>query len=250
MQDAADAGDHQVAVLNRSTVVEDGEVETIVKALQVQVDRDFEPAWGVGAQLDFLPKGEMTGWQGKWNLVVLDTSDEANALGYHDMTPEGLPLGKCFAKSDQIAGSALSVTMSHELLEMLADPSINLTALDQSDATHGRLYAYESCDACEADQYAYEIDSIPVSDFVFPTWFDPTARDRGETKFDQQGQIKQPFELLPGGYIGMMDLTSPQGWQQITAEGEPDDDPLQRPRVGSRRERRRTPLSAWKSSKS
>src|SRR6266496_6184141 len=139
-----DTGDHQVAVLNRSTVVEDAEVETIVKALQVQVDRDFEPAWGVGAQLDFLPKGEMTGWQGKWNLVVLDTSDEANALGYHDMTQEGLPLGKCFAKSDQIAGSALSVTMSHELLEMLADPSINLTALDQSDATHNRLYTYKS----------------------------------------------------------------------------------------------------------
>ena len=42
-----------------------------------------------------------------------------------------------------------TVTFSHrELLEMLADPNINLCAFDE-DAR--RLYAYEVCDAVEAD---------------------------------------------------------------------------------------------------
>ena len=34
------------------------------------------------------------------------------------------------------------------------------------------LYAYEVCDACEADQFGYDIDGVLVSDFVFPSWFE------------------------------------------------------------------------------
>ena len=152
--------DRDVAVLNRSTVATDEEVERITGALQQQVDRDFAPAWGVRTSLTFLPKGVTDGWQGRWNVVVLDTSDEANALGYHDLTPDGLPLGKCFAKTDQMVGAQLSVTMSHELLEMLGDPDVNLQAADEN----GRIYAYETCDAVEADDIGYDIDGVVVSD--------------------------------------------------------------------------------------
>src|SRR5256714_2079747 len=234
--------DRDVAVLNRSTVATDEEVEGITGALQQQADRDFAPAWGVRTSLTFLPKGVTDGWQGRWNVVVLDTSDEANALGYHDLPPDGLPLGKCFAKTDQMVGAQLSVTMSHELLEMLGDPDVNLQAADEN----GRIYAYETCDAVEADDIGYEIDGVLVSDFVFPEWFVASLRGH-DVQFDQERKVSEPFELAPGGYIPVTDVWPPD-WQQIQAQGEPAKDPLQRPRVGSRPERRRTGRSRWQRS--
>ena len=66
-------------------------------------------------------------------------------------------------------------------------------------------------------------------------------------RFDHGGHVSKPFELARGGYISYTDVWPPN-WQQIQAEGEPADDPLQRPRVGSRRERRRTDRRSWKRS--
>jgi hypothetical protein len=235
----------QIAVLNRCTVADDTEVGEITKVLQKQVPGDFAAAWGVDAELTFLGTDEQHGWEGKWNLVVLDTSDEANALGYHDLTPDGLPLGKAFAGTDKMAGAHLSVTMSHELLEMLGDPGINLLAPD----ARGRIYAYENCDAVEADELGYEIDGVLVSDFVHPEWFIPDLAHVKGVQFDHGKHVSKPFELAKGGYIGYTDVWPPN-WQQIQAEGEPSDDPLTRPRVGSRRERRRTDRRSWRRSAS
>src|SRR4051812_39696815 len=231
------------AVLNRSTVASDDEVATIVGALQKQVDNDYARAWGTVAKLEFLPKDQLTGWENKWNLVVLDTSDEANALGYHDLTPDGLPLGKCFAKTDQLAGSQLSVTMSHELLEMLGDPDINLQAPDE----HGRIYAYENCDAVEADEIGYEIDGVLVSDFVYPEWFVPSLRGKTDVQFSHKQHVTGPFELAQGGYISVTDVWPPN-WQQIYPPNAATVAAIQRPRVGSRRERRRTNRNLWEGS--
>jgi len=43
--------------------------------------------------------------------------------GHHDLTPDGLPVGKSFAGTDKHFGHSWTVTASHELLEMLADPT-------------------------------------------------------------------------------------------------------------------------------
>ena len=60
-------------------------------------------------------------------------------------------------------------------------------------------------------------------------------------------KIEQPFQLLKGGYIGIYDVTSGSGWQQITAQLGPRHRRV-RPPVGSRRERRRTPKHDWQRS--
>ena len=52
------------------------------------------------------------------------------------------------------------------------------------------------------------------------------------------------FESIKGGYIGTYDVKSGGGWHQITAEGGPNKYEM-RPRIGSRRERRRTPRDQW-----
>jgi len=232
----------QISVLNPSTVVADNEVQTVVDALQKQVTNDFFPAWGVDAQLTFIPTGA-TPPAGTWWLSILDDSDQAGALGYHDITPDGLPLGKVFAGTDLKYGSPWSVTASHELLEMLGDPNINLTVFVQSDQSTGVLYAYEVCDACEADNFGYQIGNVQVSDFVFPSWFE-SFRATGSTQFDQTQQMQNPLQLLAGGYIGVFDVNSGSGWQQQTAEKKPTET-SSRGNVGSRRERRRTPRQQW-----
>jgi hypothetical protein len=247
--------DIKISILNESTLVSDDQVRRIVPALQTQVTRDFGPPWGVFADLDFVPSGQQPP-PNHWWLIMLDNTDQAGDLGYHDITSDGLPLGKVFVGTDLQYGSSWSVTASHELLEMLGDPAINLTALVQSEFTVnenvvGRLYAYEVCDASEADQYGYQIDGILVSDFVYPSWFEP-FRAPGSTQFDQQKLIGSPLQLLPGGYIGIYDMTSGTGWQQFSLPAIPDGQkpvaPARAP-VGSRRERRRTPRNQWLVSK-
>jgi hypothetical protein len=234
--------DIKIAVINASKALTDKKVEAAVPALQTQVHRDFAPAWGIDADLTFVPKGKKPP-QGSWWLVILDTSDQAGALGYHDLTKEGLPLGKVFAQSDIQYGYQWTVTASHELLEMLGDPDINLTAFVQPNAKTGTLYAYEVCDACEADSFGYKINGTLVSDFIYPAWFE-SFRKKGSTQFDYGKHIHEPFQLLAGGYIGVFDVKSGTGWHQITAEGAPFRYDM-RPRIGSRRERRRTTRDQW-----
>jgi hypothetical protein len=232
----------QVAIMNESTCLTDEQVRAILPALQKQIDRDFAPVWGVSAELVFVPHGEATPG-GAWWLVFLDNPDQAGLLGYHDLNNGGLPLGKVFAKSDIDKGQKWTVTASHELLEMLVDPSINLTVIVQPDSSGGLLYPYEVCDPCEADEHGYDIDGVTVADFVYPSWFEP-FRPAG-TRFDHQNKIQKPFQLLPGGYIGVYDLSSGSGWHQQNAQ---TDDPRayqMRPQPGSRRERRRVPGSQW-----
>ncbi len=231
----------QISVIHASTVLTDNEINPVVGALQKQVTNDFRPAWGVDAELNFIPTGSAPP-AGTWWLSILDDSDQAGALGYHDLTPDGLPVGKVFAGTDLKYGTQWTVTASHELLEMLADPNINLTVFVQNDQSTGILYAYEVCDACETDNLGYQIDNIQLSDFVFPSWFE-NFRAPGSAQFDQTKQIQSPLQLLPGGYIGVFDVNSGSGWQQQTAQKQQN--MMSRGNVGSRRERRRTPRQEW-----
>jgi len=229
----------KVAILNKSTVVEDDQLRPIVEALQSQVFHDFRATWGITAELALLPKGSPNPQDCYW-LGVFDNSDQAGALGYHDLTPQGFPVSKVFAETDLKYGAKLSVTCSHELLEMLGDPFVNLTALDPSS---GRLYAYEASDAVEADELGYGINGITVSDFVLPQYFDPQHAGKG-VRLSYAGHVIQPFALARGGYLSYLDLNDLKaGWQQETAQmaegaGGPEGFRQAGFPPGSRRERR------------
>lgn len=228
-----------LALINESSVVTDTDVKSAIRAFQEQVSRDFAPIWGRDAQLTFVAKGQRPP-SGSWWVAILDDSDQAGALGYHDLTNQGLPLSKIFARTDQQYHLNWTVTASHEILEMLGDPFINLTALEQSTAHKGRLYAYESCDAVEADPLGYEVQGVTVSDFVTPDWFLPIKG----MQYDFKGHLSAPFQLAKGGYVSYLDLSSTKGWQQKTNEEAPN-----RPmHPGSRRERRARGSEHWTTS--
>lgn len=203
----------QIVVVNESTVLTDADVQHAVVALSTQVGRDWAPAWGSGATVSFMPKSQQPGAT-DWVLGILDDSDQAGALGYHDVTDTGMPLGKAFAKIDMAHNLSWTVTISHELLEMLGDPDINLTMLDQLDTRHAALYAYEVCDAVEDDQFGYMIGDVRVSDFVYPAYFQtfqPTS-----ARFDHVGHLHAPVpHMLTGGYMSVLNLHDGKGWTQI-----------------------------------
>jgi len=225
----------QIAVINATTVLTDAALKAMVDAVQVQVHRDFFPVWGLDATLNFVPKDNKPPLGMSW-MAVLDTADVAGALGYHDVTNDGLPLGKVFAKTTVDDGGKVSVTLSHEVLEMLVDPDVNLLCEIGTGRTR-RYFAYEVCDAVEADNLGYDINGVTVSDFVTPAYFE-TFLPKGR-KFDFQGKLQSPMPaMLPGGYLAYEQDGS---WHQIFAEHTSDKAKFSaRPHPGSRRLARRS----------
>jgi len=150
-----------IAVTNASTCLSDVQVRAVLPALQKQVETEFNAYWQENCTLTFLSKDHALtrGW---WQVIVLDNPDQAGALGYHELSHAGTPLGKVFAEYDLRNGLSWTVTLSHELLEMLADPWINWCAI----GSDRRVYALEVCDPVEADELAYTIDGVLVSNFV------------------------------------------------------------------------------------
>lgn len=231
-----------VDCINACTAVSDDEIKKCVDALQIQLTRDFATVWDAGAmtKLNFISKS--SGKKGRattrW-LTFLDNSDVAGALGYHDLTTSGRPLGKVFVKTNIDDSASWTVAASHELLEMTADPEINWSAQNPAD---NKFYALEVGDPVEADQFGYEIDGVRVSNFVYPAYFDAYKKGR---KLDFMGKVQAPYQLLSGGYILVFDPSNPsQGWQQVFGAGTKMKYSM-RPAVGSRRERRRIPRSHW-----
>lgn len=238
-----------VAIVNdASSGVSDADAATMTAAIQKQVTEHFQLYWHTTAQLVVVGQGKKPP-AGAWCVALLANSDQAGALGYHDLTPSGLPLGKVFAATDRQYGEQVSVTLSHEVLEMLGDPWINLTA--QSDA--GKFYAWEACDAVEADSLGYAIDGVPVSAFVTPHWFGHGA---GQLSFPSVAGVTRPLQLASGGYISVFDPASGKGWTQLESEeiqakrqamvaGDVAQLAHGVPRVGSRRERRFRGSARW-----
>jgi len=230
-----------IAIAKGTGLIDLDELLAATAALQVQVSRDFSPAWNIDAELAVVMPGEKPP-TGTWWIVVLDNSDLGAALGYHDLTPQGLPLAKVFVETAKKLEQEWTVLFSHELLEMLVDPFIYLTALAPSPYGTS-LCAYEVCDACQPEGFGYRIDGQLMSDFCLPAWFD--ANKYGSAgPFDFRGHIKQPFELLPGGFAMCRPLFFSGSWELVTAPGSPLSYTM-RPRVGSRRERRRIGFVNW-----
>lgn len=231
-----------IAIINATSVLADREFVPFVPAMQKQISNEIAAEWGTDAELVFVPKGHKPP-AGAWHCAFLDNADEAGALGYHDQTAHGLPLGKVFVKTTMSDGGIWTVTGGHELGEMLVDPNVNLVATVERRGGL-RLYARELCDAVEADDLGYPIDGVTLSDFVTQEWFDPFVVHTRPTSY--RGHVRGAFSLAPGGYIGFLDVGSSSGWQQETADEKARH--ASRAHIGSRRERRRTPREYWRRS--
>jgi hypothetical protein len=179
-----------IACFNKSTVPLGVDFDALIAAMQVFIDKHVVPVWGTPAKL-VKTKGFV---KNQWAMVFLDDADQAGALAYHDLTPDGLPISKVFVKTTLDNGDLVSVSASHELVEMLVDPAINLMTTGPDPKT---IYAYESADPVEALSFA--VSGIPMTDFVYPAYFEAFHKP-GSVQFDRMNKLARPFQILSGGY--------------------------------------------------
>lgn len=219
----------QIAVINESSAITDGDVQNMIAPFSQQWNTDLRSVWGVDqASFGFVPQGHAPP-TGAWWAVFLDDSDQANALAYHDLTNEGLPISKIFVKTIQADKSSVSVGASHELCEMAVDPWLNSAYQDLQNV----FWAGEVCDPVEDDSYGYEINGILVSNFVTPNWF---GHQHAQSAIDLKGHAHAPFAVLSGGYAQKFDPQS--GWVQINGSRAKLSERVAKPAMGTRRERR------------
>jgi hypothetical protein len=118
-----------------------------------------------------------------------------------------------------------SMAASHDLLEMLSNPRLNLTVLVSEDnAQTGRIYIREICDPVASPNCAYKIGETIVSDFVYPAWFE-SFRAKASTQFDHAGHVSGPFEVAADSYVSFCDFKGGSGWRAEYGQHNPTQGP-------------------------
>jgi hypothetical protein len=186
---------NNIQLVNKSTLVTDVQIDAMRPSLQTQLTRDFATVWNIGGQIWLPNEGLVPAWQ----VILKDEPDDPNDLGFH-LLDNGMPEARIFVRAILDSGNEVSAVLSHEILEMLADPQASRMAPDG-------VHIIEVCDPVEENYYV--IDGVTVSNFVLPEYFGLGASTTG--RFDFNGQLQSACPaLLPGGYLMWFDGTN---WQ-------------------------------------
>ena len=184
------------------------QLQDVTQALQIQLDRDFTPIWGVHAVVQALDRAEKVPAHA-WPMTILDQSDAG--LGVH-LDKNGKP----FAEIQK--GDDWSITASHEMLELLVDPLGHKLRsdpdIDPASDGHQVQYLVEVGDPCEI--FAYSINGINVSDFITPEFYDTNAAPGA--LFDFLGRLAKALDVPEGCYISWIDPEDGK-WHQKQTDG-------------------------------
>jgi hypothetical protein len=183
-----------IDIINMSNTVTNDDAANVVSAIQQQIDEQFAPIWNLGADLNFVTtqRQNATVW-------IMDTSTDVSVLGYHDISDFNIPVGFAFAKSSIDNQEPWSVTLDHEILELIGDPWSGLTVEGQFIGNPA-FFAYENCDPVEEDFYV--LNGVTLSNFVFPSWF----LNKTAVGYDWLGKLEAPFTLSSGGYFSYLQV--------------------------------------------
>lgn len=233
-----------VIVINESTVVNDEDLAAWTQAVQRQITEQVAPYWGVSVRLLNIPKGTPRPTGEMW-MVVLDDTDMATALGYHDLGDQGQPMGKVFAKTILAEGwgalESPSRVLSHETIELLVDPHmVRLIQLEDAE------YLVEPGDPVFLPTQGYSIDNVLVSGWATPAYYHYNS----DTRYDFGEYLTGPCPaMVHGSYLMYRQNGGPwQNKQMLVGVEGPQLDRLRymmRPRHGSRRYRRMLGRSNW-----
>lgn len=203
----------------------------IAAALNEQIASDFTPLWKVHATVAaYTPK---TLPAGCWAVHVQKKLDQPGALGYHTDSSHQ-PVAYVELTPD------VAVTISHETLEMLADPwgsrlhTAQLPAgLERHFSEFGLSfqsarvrYLLEVCDPCEGR--SYPVGGIALSDFLLPGWY-RTAPAAATSAYSHAGDCTHPRQVADGGYVSFeggggewYQVFNENGQQQVSQLGKFD----------------------------
>lgn len=196
----------KIAVVNRSERLSTEKAKKMVEALNTQLTRDFFPAWGIKAGLRLLGKKAAASPQIKEDFVLylMDKPTVEDAGGYHDRDLKtGRAYGYAFSDVAYEMDEPFSVTVSHEVLEMVLNRHVNYYAIGPHPKDRRRkvFHWLEACDACQMK--AYRIKGVWVSDFLYPRYFTPEADGGPNDHMKTKGF--ESFGVMEGSYQGFYD---------------------------------------------
>ncbi len=202
-----------ISVINHTNgQIKDEEMQAAIRAINRQAGEDFEPYWSLGATLRLEGKSgnkpekqALADMRGDAVIYLWNKTDVPGALGYHDANNRGIPFGFVFTELSKKIGENWTVTLSHEALELIGDPEVNLLVQGPHPADPKTIvfHWYEMCDAVQTE--TYEIDEIEVSNFLLPLYFTGGEEAGGRNDFlgrSHNGKTLKSFGVNPGGYIG------------------------------------------------
>ena len=210
-----------ISVVNRSHVLSDADVLPVIRAINRQLREDFEPFWKFGGELRLdgaedrvgtresrikLPR--LPGRRGDAVIYLQDRASLGGAEGYHAANDGDIPFGFVFLDVCKAQGDPWSLGLSHEAIELVADPMNNLLVQGPHpfDRHHMVFHMFELCDAVQNEWY--ELDGVKVSNFVLPGYYVRPAVPGARNDFlgrPKPGDVLQPFGIAPGGYLCFYD---------------------------------------------
>lgn len=200
-------------LINASKLITDSELQAMAAALEIQLQRDFCPAYNIPLlPVQVFDTGASV-TPGFWYLNFVDEVTEEGDLAYHSDVGGNIfanvqmavlkkyGCGNLSTDSSKGAGpDSVSSACSHELLEMSYDPMCNLWAPTVTPID-GQSQMGEVCDPVQ--ECYYSINGVQVCDFVLPPYWLLTPP--AGAQFDQMNVLDGPFKIANGGYALMAD---------------------------------------------
>jgi hypothetical protein len=184
-----------VALTALTDCIRSDELAAVAAALQTQVSRDFAPEWGINAVVAAFPFEAIPA--GYTPLMVQDTMEAAGTNGFHRTRGDDSPYIMV------PHGPSWSLSASHELLRMLANPtgSARVPGTSRMQGQGTVEYLVDVCAPCQDISAAYTIDGLAVTDFCTPAFFAGVRPGPGRQALSFNGTVGQPFEPSPGGIV-------------------------------------------------
>jgi hypothetical protein len=201
-----------LTIANISSTIAMPDFERVVAAIGKQVSQHFQPEWGKAATLKTvaLTVGPRAAPIDKNSGAIIYVGDDSqdpttgveNALGYHGRNHARVPYGFVYLDICAQYGDPWSSTLSHEVLELLEDPTAIkvVTGPAPDDPQVPVYYDLEVCDPTQGD--SYEIDGVVVSNFVGRAYF---GQRGGSGKTNYLDLQLEPFGVRPKGYFQFED---------------------------------------------
>ena len=249
-----------ISVINHTKEIPDEEIHAALRSINRQIEFDFTPYWSLGATLRLegrsgkrVNRETLSDMRGDAVVYLWDEEDVDAALGYHDRNHRGIPFSFVFSKLAKELGEPWSVTLSHEAIELIGDPQVNLLVQGPHPETGKKVFHwYELCDAVQAETYM--IDEVAVSNFVLPLYFTSGEERAGRNDFlgRRQKDIKslESFKVKEGGYIGFFnpkkgkDESFMMGGDAVAAERKKIKKRFRKARRGGRHRMEEFPVSS------
>lgn len=206
--------------------ISDAEIRNSIPAWERAVNVDFARYWYT-TQFKLVFIGRHAAPPGVISAEFRAKGPVKGALAYHWVERGNKPSITVYAGVGDYYGFSNSVSFTHELFELAADPVtsaanegypysyywLETKSLGLKVGFQMNFYAWfqEVADPVEADVYLLPGANgrpVKISDFITPAWFNDGVGDR----FDFLGLCQQPFWIRPGGYAQYLDIT---GWHAI-----------------------------------